>query len=79
MMLSKLMDKKAKVPPVSKEKEPSELNIGMQHEAAEHSWLSPAQVRRLTMDHLKENEEYYSELAEMEAEEKEEPEDEEKD
>ena len=62
MNLKKLMK-----PGVPKKSEPAELNKGMTHEAAEHSWLSPAQVRRLTMDHLKENEEYYSELEEMEA------------
>lgn len=55
---------------VPKKEVESELNKGMQHEAAEHSWLSPAQIRRLTQDHLKENPEYYSELQEMEAHEK---------
>lgn len=56
--------------PKKEPKESSELNKGMQHEAAEHSWLTPAQVRRLTQDHLKENPEYYSELEEMEAHDK---------
>jgi hypothetical protein len=70
MNLKKLMK-----PGVPRKAESAELNRGMQHEAAEHSWLSPEQVRRLTMDHLKENEEYYSELQEIEArEDSEEPE-----
>ena len=64
MMLSSMM-KKGGVPKV--EKENGELNKGMAHEAREHPWLQPAQVRRLTQDHLRENPEYYSELQEMEA------------
>lgn len=72
MMLSKIMEKtgvpsKPAMPGKPVESEDDELAMGIAHESAEHGWLSPAQVRRLTKDHLRENPSYYSELEEMES------------
>ena len=63
MMLSNIMSKKASPVPKA-EVEPDyqhDLNFGMQEEAKEHAWLTPAQVRRLVTDHLKMDPAYYEE------------------
>ena len=46
----------------------SEMEMGIECETEEHSWLSPMDVKRLVRDHLKENPEYYTELEEFEHE-----------
>jgi hypothetical protein len=68
MMLSNVMGKGVPAPkkPEVETESAEEMEMGIEHESAEHGWLSPVQIRRLVKDHLRENEEYYSELKEME-------------
>ena len=59
MNLKNMMKPKGGVPKAKDEFDQEDLNKGMADEAKEHPWLSPAQVRRLTTDHLKMCEDYY--------------------
>jgi hypothetical protein len=67
MMLSNLM-KKGGVPKPKSDQ--AGVNKGLQEESSEHPWLSPAQARRLVMDHLKIDPNYYGDEEEDESEDK---------
>ena len=44
-----------------------EINMGLQDETKEHgSWATPAQIRKIVMDHLRIDSQYYSKETEEE-------------
>jgi hypothetical protein len=58
MMLGKMM--KGGVPPKEEKYDEDDMKAGIHEESEEHPWLSPKDVKRLVMDHLAMDEEYYS-------------------
>lgn len=66
MNLGKMMAPKGKAPPVKKTSDDFDLadvNKGLAEEAADHgAWATPAQLRKIVMDHLKKyGADYYGE------------------
>ena len=67
MMLSNMMGKG--VPQKEAKYDPEAIKAGIHSESEEHPWMSPKDVKKLVMDHLDMNEDYYEEEEEESPEE----------
>ena len=66
MMLGNVMKGKTGVP---KSSDSDQLKAGIKCEQEEHgAWATPAQVKKIAQDHLREIDDYYDRLEEMEKE-----------
>lgn len=62
MNLKSMMKPGKGVPKSKDEFDLEDINKGLQEESSEHVWLTPAQVRRLVLDHLRiHGSDYYGE------------------